>query len=136
MRHGRMFDWKVRRLKQAWIERGDPRLVELARSSLAELIARHGAVLGRRLPPKFRPHITIEAEPPMSYEEGVARHFPRYRLERGYRIQPATLSPAGVPRRVLQADCPLRHYHTDGADVLPAGLARYLTRPARVEASS
>lgn len=136
MRHGRMFDWKVRRLMQAWMGRGDPRLVALARSSLAELIAGHGAVLGRRLPPRFRPHVTVEAEPPMSYEDGLARNFPRYRLEREYRIQAAPLSPPGIPRRIRLADCPLRHYHTDGADEVPAGLARYLARPSRVGAAS
>jgi predicted metallopeptidase len=134
MRHGRMFDWRVRNLMQAWLRQGDPRLVELSRASLSELIGRFGAVLGRRLPPRFKPMRIVPAEAPMPYEEALPRHFPGYRLEPGYRVQPAPLSPPGIPGRVKQGECPLRHYHPDGSEALPAGLARYLGRASRVEA--
>jgi hypothetical protein len=136
MRHGRMFDWRVRKLMEAWQRRGDPRLVELSRASLTELIGRFGAVLGRRLPPHFKPMRIVPAEAPEPYEEAMERHYPGYRLEPGYRIQPAPLTSPRTPQRLCLDDCPLRHYHPEGAEALPAGLARYLGRSARSEAMS
>jgi len=136
MRHGKMFDFKVRRLMQAWVHAGDRNLVEQARSSLSELINRYGAVLGRRLPPRFRPHVTIEIDPPGSYEEGLGRHYPGYRLDPGYKVHRMKLAPVNAPRRVTLRDCPFRHYHPAGAEELSPGLARYLSRPARAEAAS
>jgi hypothetical protein len=136
MRHGKMFDYQVRRLLQAWRRTGDPRLVEMASSSLAALISSHGAVLGRRLPPRFRPHVTTEIEPPASYEEGLLRHYPGYRLDPGYKVHRTRFTPENVPRRVTLRDCPFRHYHPGGADEVSPGLARYLSRPVAAEAVS
>lgn len=135
MRHGRVFDWKVKRMMQDWVRRGDPGLVRESRASLGELIARHGAVLGRRLPPRFRPTITMPAEAPCSYEEAVPRHYPGFRLAAGYTIRPAPATSGAAPQRIMLGDCPLRHYHADGADKLPSGLARYLAGRPRAEAA-
>lgn len=136
LRHGKMFDWRVRRIIQEWQRRGDPRLVTMARASLGELLNTHGAVLGRRPPRGFRASLVVPAEAPQPYEDALPHHYPGYRLEAAYGIQPAPLTPRVVPRRVERKDCSLHSYHADGSTAVPPPLARYLARAHAPESVS
>ena len=128
LRHGKLFDWSVRRLMREWLSVGDPRLTEPATLSLADLRNRYGSVLARRLPGNFQPTLTVADDPPCSYEEGIARLHPGYRLAPDYGVNPMKLSSPRTPRRITDDHCVLRNYHATGSEDVSRAFARYLDR--------
>lgn len=139
LRHGRQFDWLVHQYMRQWLAQADAQTAELAQMKLDELLAREGTIAARRLPARFRPIISVPAVAPYSYEEGVARHYPRYRLARTYRINKGAkasgFTPREVPRTITLEDCPLRIYDEKGSHAMPRAMERYMRqgeRPAAV----
>lgn len=128
LRHGRVFDWNVRCLMREWLSRADPSLAELSQLRLRELRQRHDLIFGRRLPTKFQPALTMPADPIASYEEGLERFYPGYRLANGYRVAQMRFTPKSVPIRITEADCALRVYHEEKSEDVPAFYARRLMK--------
>jgi hypothetical protein len=129
LRHGRVFDWNVQRLMRRWLERAEAPLAELAQMRLEELRARAGALLARRLPLGFQPMLTLPAEPPCPYEEAMAAHYPRFRLARRFTVAPIAFTSDSAPRRITEADCTLRLYHSGGSeDLSPYAMRRLAGR--------
>lgn len=130
MRHGRLFDWSVRRLTRKWLDAADPELADAARCNLSELRRREGAVVARRLPDGFRPSIPLACRAPCSYEEGIARHYPGFRLAEGYRVREEPTTAAEAPPPIEVRDAALRLYHDRGSEDLSPAAARHLRRRA------
>lgn len=128
MRHGRRFDWHVTRLMREWRARGDRRLVELAGMGLEQLRREFGVVLARRLPGGFKSWAPAKVEPPFSYEEGVAKFYPRYRLTPDFKVSPLKQRKRMPRARLLLEECPVRSYEPEGSADLPKAMARYLPR--------
>ncbi len=135
LRHGRQFDWLVHQYVRQWLAQADTQTAELAQMKLDELLARGDTIAARRLPARFRPVISIPAVAPYSYEEGVARHYPAYRLARTYRINKGAkasgFTPREVPRTIILDDCPLRLYDAKGSHAMPRAMERYFRQGAR-----
>ena len=131
LRHGRLFDYSVKRLMRTWLDRAEGGLAELARMNLAQLRERFGSVIARRMPSRFQSEVILPAGAPCSYKEGMTRLYPGYRLAAGYAIRPTQFTAPEVPRRVTQRDCVLRNYHSGGAADLPPAFARYAAEAAR-----
>lgn len=132
MRHGKLFDWHVKRYMQEWLERTDPRLAELARMDLRALSARFGSIVARRLPARFSPTIAVHADPPCSYEEAIESQWPGFRLARRYQVRPEELTPPSAPRKITERDCTLRSYTDEGSAEVSPSLVRYAQRPIPV----
>jgi len=128
VRHGAPFDREVQRLVRRWLDSCPSELTRLAQMRLPELERRFGAVLAHALPGLARLPLVESAPAPESYARGVARLYPGHRLQPGYEVRPAPLSPASAPRTIRRRDLVLRHYHRRGAHRLPEPFARYSRR--------
>lgn len=124
-RHGRQFDREVRRLTQAWLDRARGDLPRLAQMRLDELKREFGAVLAESVPGKFTFPLAEPVEAPMSYEKGIERLYPGYRLGAHYEIRPANLTPPSAPRLITDKDLVLRLYDRTGIQRVPSAFTRY-----------
>jgi predicted metallopeptidase len=128
LRHGKLFDWNVRRLMREFLNRADSDIAELSQLKWRELRDRFGTIAARRLPSRFQPSLTLPSEPPYDYSAGIENLYPGYRLIDGCRVVPMRFTPAGVPRRITEADCSLRAYHEQKSEDLPAFYSRRFLR--------
>lgn len=126
LRHGKVFDRRVRSLVDQWTRRGDARLTRLARLRLPELRDEFGTVLAHRLPGGFRHSIVEPVEAPSSYEEAAPRLYPGLNLAPRYSIEPMRFPPRRSPNRLTELDFVLRQYGPEGPSDLSAAMERYV----------
>ncbi len=130
-RHGREFDREVRRLTQCWLDRARGDLPRLAQLRLDELKREFGAVLAESVPSRFAFPLTEPIEAPMSYEKGIEKLYPGYKLGGNYQIRPANLTPEAAPRILTDKDLVLRLYDRTGIQRVPSAFTRYSRRCCR-----
>lgn len=124
-RHGRQFDREVRRLTQAWLDRARGDLPRLAQMRLDDLKREFGAVLAESVPSKFAFPLAEPVDAPMSYEKGIEKLYPGYRLSQNYQVRSANLTPEAAPRIITEKDLVLRLYDRTGIQRVPSAFTRY-----------
>jgi hypothetical protein len=127
-RHGPLFDREVNRITRTWLRQRPSDLTRLARMNLRQLQAAFGAVLARGLPRNFVIPVLDPSPAPQSYENGVKRLYPGYRLASVFRVRPGPVSTPDALRLLTEDDLVMRHYSSRGAQKLPTALARYSSR--------
>ncbi len=125
VRHGPGFDREVRRLTRNWLEVAKGKLPRLAEMRMDELKQEFGTVLAESVPNRFVFPLVERVEPPESYEQGVERLYPGYRLATSYEVRPTRVTGAGSPRHLSEKELVLRLYDRDGTQRVPAVFARY-----------
>ena len=125
VRHGAYFDSEVRRLMQTWLAAARGDLPRLAQMTFAQLVREFGSVVALSVPNNFRLPYTVEIEPPESYESGLTRLYPGYRLAAGYRMRRVELAGLDSLQLLTDRDLVLRHYDRNGVRRLPDIYARY-----------
>jgi hypothetical protein len=124
-RHGRAFDDTVERLRRIYLENADPNITAAARMNLEELSCAFGTVFCQGLPDRFRSALRSQTGPVESYQQGVARLYPGYRLEKDYQLRPLAGGTIAEDRIINANDCPLFACKGPGLEAVPGSYLRY-----------
>jgi len=127
-RHGRAFDHAVEKLRDRYLSDAVPEVARVARMNLPELTAEFGTVFCLGLPDRFRWVVRRAIAPVESHERGVARLYPRHRLDRDYHIRPLTGGTGMGGGVIREEDCPLFSCTDRGLKPVPRSYLHYARR--------